>query len=131
MGLPKHRRLRAPKEFRHVLNSGRRARDGLVAVAAARNHQPDQPARFGFSVSRRVGGAVVRNRVKRRLRQIASSASIHHGWDVVLTAFPDAADSNSHKLANSVDKLARRIGLLSAQAPATRRRSRDLEQHDG
>lgn len=109
MGLPKQRRLRQPKEFRHVLSSGKRARDGLVAVAAARNNLPDQPARFGFSVSRRVGGAVVRNRVKRRLQEITRNAPIRDGWDLVVTAYPPSAHSDSSALRDSFTSLATRL----------------------
>ena len=105
-------------------------RDGLVAVAAARNLQPDQPARFGFSVSRRVGGAVVRNRVKRRLREIARSASIHDGWDIVVTAFPQSANSDSNQLATSLDRLSRRLGLHTVEGHGRRRIARGKERHD-
>ena len=125
MGLPKHRRLRQPKEFRHVLNSQRRVRDGLVAVAAARNNLPDQPSRFGFSVSRRVGGAVVRNRVKRRLRAIMQNTPTQDGLDVVVTAFPNSATSESQQLAASVSRLSKRLGILDEQ------HRRNRERHDG
>lgn len=119
MGLPKQRRLRQPKEFRHVLRSGKRARDGLVAVAAARNTSPDQPSRFGFSVSRRVGGAVVRNRIKRRLREIMHDAPIQDGWDLVVTAYPPSADSNSTMLRESLTALSSRLRI--AQDPLRKR----------
>lgn len=116
MGLPKHRRLRQRQEFRHVLRTGRRARDGLVAVAAARRQSSDQPTRFGFSVSRRVGGAVTRNRVKRRLREIAREAPVAGGWDVVVTAFAPAARSDASELGASIAKLSERIGVAEAGA---------------
>ena len=125
MGLPKHRRLRQPKEFRHVLNSRRRVRDGLVAVVAARNNLPDQPSRFGFSVSRRVGGAVVRNRVKRRLRAIMQNTPTQDGLDIVVTAFPNSATSESRQLAASVSKLSKRLGIQGDQ------HHRNKERHDG
>ena len=115
MGLPKQRRLRRPEEFRHVLSSGMRARDGLVAVAAARNNLPDQPARFGFTVSRRVGGAVVRNRVRRRLQEILRNAPVQHGWDLVVTAFPRSADSDSAALRKSITALSSRLRIAEGQ----------------
>lgn len=125
MGLPKDRRLRQPKEFRHVLSTGRRARDGLVAVAAARRQSADQPTRFGFSVSRRVGGAVTRNRVKRRLREIARVASVSEGWDVVVTAFPPSARSTSGELGASLTKLTEKLGVVEAGGGTTGRRVAD------
>ncbi len=115
MGLPKHRRLRRPKEFRHVLSSGKRARDALVAVAATRNKLRDQPPRFGFSVSRRVGGAVVRNRVKRRLSEIMHNAPIQDGWDLVVTAYPPSADSDSSALRESLTALSSRLRIALDQ----------------
>lgn len=115
MGLPKQRRLRRPKEFRHVLSSRMRARDGLVAVAAARNNLPDQPARFGFSVSKRVGGAVVRNRIKRRLQEIMRNTPFQYGWDIVVTAFPRSAESDSSALQKSITALSARLRLAEGQ----------------
>jgi ribonuclease P protein component len=59
-------------EFRQVLRRGRktRCRGGLIAVkSGGRNGD----IRFGFVVPKAVGGAVVRNRVKRRLRAAAVS----------------------------------------------------------
>lgn len=53
----------------------------------------EQPVRVGFSVSKRVGGAVVRNRVKRRLREAVRVrlTSLPPGWDIVISARPAAA----------------------------------------
>ncbi len=53
----------------------------------ARRRQDDGPARFGFTVSKKVGNAVERNRVRRRLREIvrtAGSSRIRTGHDYVL-----------------------------------------------
>lgn len=50
------------------------------------------PSRFGFVVSKQVGGAVVRNLVKRRLRALAQAQLLENptGWDVVVRALPAA-----------------------------------------
>lgn len=57
---------------------------------------PDRPARFGFVVSKRVGGAVQRNLVKRRLRAASfeSLRSRPSGADVVVRAQPAAASAD-------------------------------------
>jgi ribonuclease P protein component len=59
-------------QFRQVLRRGRKTRcqGGLIAVNTGAN---DVDIRFGFVVPKAVGGAVVRNRVKRRLRAAALS----------------------------------------------------------
>lgn len=77
-------------------------------------HLPRQgQSRFGLTVSRKVGGAVVRNQVKRWLRE----ALRHHpdrldGVDVVLIARPSAARAGAARLADDVSKALTRMGLL-------------------
>ena len=44
--------------------------------------------RFGFTVSKRIGNAVTRNKAKRRLKEIVRTLQIKQGWDVVLIARP-------------------------------------------
>ena len=56
--------------------------------------QPDAPFRFGLTASRKVGGAVIRNRAKRRLREMVRHISKTYalsGADIVLIARPAAA----------------------------------------
>ncbi len=64
------KRLRKRAEFLRVASTGRRAAvHGLVLQALARGD--DAPARLGFTVTKKVGNAVVRNRTRRRLREAA------------------------------------------------------------
>lgn len=63
-------RLKHRAEFLRVAGKGRRASvHGLALQALPRGD--DGPARFGFTVTKKVGNAVVRNRTKRRLREAA------------------------------------------------------------
>jgi ribonuclease P protein component len=71
--------------------------------------------RFGFTVSRRVGKAVVRNRVKRRLREIVRKLPVKAGWDVVLIARIPAATADYTALSRSVGILLNRAGLLTGE----------------
>ena len=72
-------------------------------------------SRYGFSISRRVGKAVVRNRVKRRLREILRSAPVEPGWDIVFIARPKAASAGFASLGKSVQGLLSQAGLLSRE----------------
>jgi ribonuclease P protein component len=69
-------------------------------------------SRYGFSVSRRVGKAVERNRVKRRLREILRLTQLQPGWDIVFIARPPAAEAAYAVLGGCVRGLLSRAGLL-------------------
>lgn len=72
-------------------------------------------SRFGFVVSGRVGKAVVRNRVRRRLREAIRRrlAQIEKGYDVVIIARPEVAVTSHDKLVEALDGLLRRAGVLA------------------
>ena len=74
------------------MRAGRR-RSGTILTTHVAPSSPSAPARFGFIVSKAVGNAVVRNRVKRRLRAVAAEriAAGLDGRDVVVRALPLAA----------------------------------------
>jgi ribonuclease P protein component len=69
-------------------------------------------SRFGFVVSSRLGKAVVRNRVKRRLREIARLTQVSSGWDIILIARVPAAEADYKSLEKSVRKLLLRAGII-------------------
>lgn len=88
------------------------AAGGAVAHGAARL----EPPRFGVVTSRKVGGAVVRNRVRRRIRHIQQKhlAEIRGGvWCVTVARFR-AAEATFAELDAEWCKLARRAGILCA-----------------
>ena len=66
---------------------------------------------MGFSVSRRVGKAVIRNRVKRRLKEIVRQRDIAGSLDIVITARVPAAQASYRELERAVDQLLKRTGL--------------------
>jgi len=68
--------------------------------------------RCGFSVSKKVGKAVGRNRVKRLLREIVRLAPLKSGWDIVFIARPAAATADYNSLRKSIEGLLFRAGLL-------------------
>lgn len=74
-------------------------------------------SRFGFSVSKRVGKATVRNRVRRRLREAVrhERTDIAPGWDVVFIARPPIAAATYAEIAAGVRDLLRQAGLWPAE----------------
>lgn len=95
---PKRRRLSRSAEFERVYRQGRsKANRYLVLYAFPREEGEPEPAdgaRLGLSVSRRVGGAVERNRVKRCLREAfwAEAERLPAGADYVAVARPDLGE---------------------------------------
>ncbi len=112
---PATRRLKRSRDFNRVRLEGRTVRGGLLMLGILR---PAEEAAFrvGFVTSRRVGGATVRNRVRRRLREIAR----HHqheltaGLWLVVIARPAAGRATSAQLKEEWLKLTKRAGLLNS-----------------
>ena len=103
-------RLRSRREFDAVMRGRRRARHRLVAMSIRDNQLPHN--RYGLSVSRRVGAAVTRNRVKRRLREILRALPLTAGNDVVVTAQPPSASASFEELRRDIERCAQQIGIL-------------------
>lgn len=114
-GFPKYRRLRKRPEFQQVYQTGLRV-PGRLFTLFYRQTGSEEPGRIGLTVSRKVGGAVVRNRVKRLLRE-----SARHSWEL----FPAGSEVVFHarnvmrdadlaavqfELKRGLDKAARRSG---------------------
>jgi ribonuclease P protein component len=98
--LPAAHRLTDPAAFSLTVRSGRRAGGRSVVVHLHTDGMSARPPRAGLVVSKAVGNAVVRNRVKRRLRhQVAPLLSaLPAGTTVVLRALPPAAGASSAEL---------------------------------
>ena len=97
-------RLRASADFERARRRGRSWGNALLVLHACSGS--DAGPRCGFSISRRVGKAVVRNRVRRRLREILRPrmARVPAGWDLVFTARPAAAAASSVDLAGAAGR---------------------------
>lgn len=117
------RRLRSSRDFQSVRRRGRSQGGQLLSMGYARITVPQGvqttpvPSRVGFSVSKRVGGAVVRNLVKRRVRESIRRdlSRLAPGWDIVITARPAAAHATYHALHDELTALLSRAKLLARE----------------
>ena len=115
--MPTVRRLTRASDFAAVRREGRAWSDRLVVLLARRNGL--DVSRAGYSVGKRVGNAVTRNKAKRRLREAVRNTAVRVGWDLVFVARKDASSADFHDLNRSVTSLIRRAGVLgSAQEVA-------------
>jgi ribonuclease P protein component len=103
--------MRKRSEFTRTVRSGTRAGRSLVSGHLLWQAGSDEPARVGFVVSRAVGGAVVRNRVRRRLRHLARGylGSLPEGSLLVVRANPRAAAARQADLAAELDLVIRSL----------------------
>lgn len=108
-------RLRKRKEFQAVLQKGDVERHRLMVLRTLPNELPHN--RYGFITSRRLGGAVVRNRVRRRLREGVRSLATRPGRDVVIAAREAASRASFHELKSAVVDLFARAGILAEESP--------------
>ena len=112
-------RLRRSTDFAAAIRGGRRAGRGTVVVHLFLE-EPAQAstARAGFVVSKAVGNAVVRNRVRRRLRHLVRPllAGLPDGAILVVRALPAAASASFAALGTDLDG-----ALAAARSPRRRR----------
>jgi ribonuclease P protein component len=104
-------RLRKKSQFASVYEHGRTWVNDFVVLKTLPNGL--EWNRYGFVTGKRLGKAVVRNRVKRLLREVVRATPAKTGWDVVFIARNQAATANYHELGASVAALLRRARILA------------------
>ncbi|GGL39949.1 ribonuclease P protein component [Phycicoccus endophyticus] len=112
--LPAPNRLRQRADFTSAVRGPGSTRAGsrlLVVHATRPDARAGRPPRVGFVVSRAVGGAVVRNRTKRRLRALVAArlGGLPAGVDVVVRANPAAGGATSAELGAVLDTLCHKV----------------------
>jgi ribonuclease P protein component len=106
-------RLRRRRDFDAVFQKGQILGNRLLVLRTAANQLPHN--RYGFVTSKRLGNAVARNRVRRRLREGIRGLATRPGWDVVVSARARAAQADFHELRSSVASLFARAGILDEE----------------
>jgi ribonuclease P protein component len=109
--LDRAHRLRRRAEFAATIKAGRRAGRGTLVVHLQPGFSED-PVRAGFVVPRAVGGAVVRNTVRRRLRHLVRPylTQLPEGSRLVVRALPAAATATSDRLGADLARALRAVG---------------------
>jgi len=111
-------RLRHRADFERVRSEGRLWQHPFLAIAVAPNTLGHN--RYGFVASRRLGGAVVRNRVRRVLRELArlSTPNLKPGFDMTFIARNAIVDQPYSKVQSALEDLFKRAGLWQEEVQA-------------
>ncbi len=121
--MQRRHRLTSSKQFSQIHREGLSIANRFLVVRVLSNGLDH--SRFGFLVSKRIGNAVVRNRVKRRLREAVRLTPVKPGWDAVFIARRDINRANFQELKQATENLLRRTKLVEYEelaesaAPAT------------
>jgi len=109
----KKQRLRKNSDFRRVYNRGKSVASYCLVLYYYPNRENIDHNRFGFSISKKLGKAVVRNKLKRRLREIMRlKTDLKKGYDLVIIARRPAINLDYTELEGEVDKLLHKAGLI-------------------
>ena len=99
-------------------------------VLQTRKRNDDGPVRIGFTVSKKVGTAVERNRVRRRLREIvrhADALRLQHGYDYVVIERRTALNTPFEGLIEELNGALRRLHAARPDKSPSRRSVRDAQ----
>jgi len=104
---PKDVRLRRRAEFLKVQERGAKHSADCLLVLALPNGRADGLSRVGLTVSTKVGNAVVRNRLRRRLRELFRTrrAALPRGLDMVIIARTSAAEADWSRLVRAFERV--------------------------
>ena len=109
--------LKKTSDFRRLYAKGKQVVTPYLVVYCRRNRLGEN--RLGYTVSLKLGHAVVRNRVRRRLREIArlNAPRLQPGWDIVVVARLRAIEAPYAKLEKAFLRACGELGLLKEETP--------------
>ena len=104
--------IKLNSDFRRIYARGKSAVSSCVVLYCRKNRLGSN--RFGFTVSKKLGNAVQRNRVRRRLREIMrlNNQRLEQGYDLILVARGRAPGADYHKLETDVLSCCERLHLM-------------------
>ena len=105
--------LKKNHEFKRLYNKGKSAASQLAVVYCRRNGKSEN--HLGVTVSTKLGGAVQRNRIRRRLKEIyrLNEEKLAVGYDIVIVARMRGKFAGYRELESSVLSLFRKLNLFS------------------
>ena len=107
------RRLTKTEQYALVYREGGSRVGGLLVMRMLPNSL--ECSRYGISISKRVGNAVTRNRVKRLLKENLRQTRIKAGWDVVFLARVAVSTAGYVQIGEAVNSLLSRAGILISE----------------
>ena len=107
--------LKQNSDFRRLYAKGRSSANRFLVLYCRRNGRGVN--RMGYTVSAKLGGAVVRNRVRRRLREIArlNMPALKTGWDIVVVARTRAVTATYRELERAYRKTCEKLQLFETK----------------
>ena len=104
--------LKKNSDFRRLYNKGKSVATPYMVVYCRRNGRDVN--RLGYTVSTKLGHAVVRNRVRRRFREIyrLNSPALKKGWDIVVVARTRAVGADYKKMNAAFLHACRQLSLV-------------------
>ena len=108
--MQRRQRLTGSKRFSQIHIGGSSAANRLLVIRYLANGS--NCSRFGFLVSKRIGNAAVRNKVKRRLREAVRLNPVKAGWDAIFIVRRGAGSAKYQDLKDATDNLLQRANLV-------------------
>ena len=104
--------LKKNHEFRRLYSNGKSAASKYIVIYTRKNYKHTN--RLGITVSTKIGGAVQRNRIRRRLKEIyrINEQFLQVGYDIVIVARISARCAEWTNLKSSVVHLLTKLGLF-------------------
>ncbi len=113
--MQRRQRISGAKRHSQIHREGASAANRLLVIRYLANGLDH--SRFAYVVSKRVGNAVVRNRIKRRLREAVRSRLVSSGWDAVFIARRGVQNASFSELSRAAGHLLRRSRISGGEAP--------------